>query len=94
MANASTCAIHKQAITIARNGRDEWKEREKEYELRNSRPENEDESDSTCGEDTRELSQENPEIDLEVSKSLDMEICENTVPDTQMDNGSTNSETI
>ncbi|POS87913.1 hypothetical protein EPUL_000244 [Erysiphe pulchra] len=94
MANASTCAIHKQAITIARNGRDEWKEREKEYELRNSRPENEDESDSTCGEDTRETSQENPEIDLEVSKSLDMEICESTVPDTQIDNGSTNPETI
>ncbi|KHJ30392.1 hypothetical protein EV44_g3476 [Erysiphe necator] len=94
MANASTCAVHKQAIAIARNGRKEWKKREKEYEIRSFRQENDNDSESRYGEDIREASQEISEVELKVSRSLEMEICENTVPNTLINYGGTNLETI
>ena len=69
-----SCPDYKQAVAIARIGRDEWREKEKEYELSRKMPEEDGESESHCRSEIEEEIHEREKTGAQQSDDLEMEI--------------------
>ena len=74
MAATSKCPVQKQAIAIARSGREEWRDREREHEQRHY--ENDDNRDiyTVCSDEAVEEMEEVRVMSDNGSENLEMEI--------------------
>lgn len=73
-AESTNCPDFKQAVAIARTGREEWREKERDYEIRRKMPEKDGDSESQCNSDTEEEIQEREKTGAQHPDDLEMEI--------------------